>query len=329
MKKPIQYRGKDVIAIQNNTNILTLTWVINNICTNHCSYCPSYLHNGSNHNYDWEHAKSFINECFARYGNVKCSIAGGEPTVSPFYKDLISLIYDKGGAVHVSTNLVRSIEWWSDIVEKSSSIGASYHPEFVVTQDDEDEFINKIKFLSLHTATQVRVMMHPGLWDRAYNFYNRLVKEELPIYTEMVRISPNFGGGNTIFFPVNYTKEQIDILSADIPLYKGNPNLSSKYRGYPGNSVMHFSDGSIEPMYGGTSSELYNNQVLDFSGWDCKIGLESLFVGHEGSIFRGNCVVGGKLGTLSGNINWPSESIICNKRDCHCTADIEITKSQI
>ena len=54
-------------VIQPDTAPLHLTWIINNICTNACSYCPENLHNGSNHNYDWENARKFFKLLFEKY----------------------------------------------------------------------------------------------------------------------------------------------------------------------------------------------------------------------------------------------------------------------
>ena len=60
------YKRSEMIEIKQAKPAFYLTWVINNICTNKCSYCPPSLHNGKNHHYDWNQAKKFINNLFAK-----------------------------------------------------------------------------------------------------------------------------------------------------------------------------------------------------------------------------------------------------------------------
>jgi 2-iminoacetate synthase ThiH len=67
MKKFFQPLGKlkklaSIIEIKQQVPAMYLTWVINNICTNACSYCHPNLHTGTNHNYDWSHAEEFIDQ---------------------------------------------------------------------------------------------------------------------------------------------------------------------------------------------------------------------------------------------------------------------------
>ena len=44
LPKPINYNGKHYNKIINHSDSVVITWVINNICTNSCSYCPVDLH---------------------------------------------------------------------------------------------------------------------------------------------------------------------------------------------------------------------------------------------------------------------------------------------
>ena len=78
--------NRKLIQVRTHLNAMTVTWVMNNICTNHCDYCPPVLHRGNNHNYSWDRAREFMNRLFKRYLRVNLSISGGEPTLSPFLK---------------------------------------------------------------------------------------------------------------------------------------------------------------------------------------------------------------------------------------------------
>ena len=325
--KPVVYKSRKVVEIQNQGNPLILTWVTNNICTNHCSYCPENIHTGKNHHYDWMHAKSFIEKCFEKYGNVHCSISGGEPTVSPFFKDLIGEIYDRGGTIHLTTNLVRPLDYWKDIAVKFSSMAASYHPEFM-TPEKEEEFIKKIKYIAQYTALSVRVMMLPSLWDQCIAFHKKLVENNDGGYSiEMVRILPNFGVGAD-YCTIEYTPEMELILNT-------TPLLSSTYtpphsndRPGPKHATVIYDTGRRAELDYRKATYLENNKAANFKNWTCDVGLESLFVHFDGNIQRGNCGVGGFIGNITDpeRINWPTESVICPKDICHCSADLILSK---
>ena len=325
--KPITIDNKTVIEIKNTSKYLTLTWILNNICTNSCSYCPTNLHSGTNHNYSWDHAQEFIKECFKRYGKVHCSVSGGEPTVSPFFKDLVNLIWDLGGSMHLTTNLVRNKDYWIDIANKTSGISASYHPEFM-NDFQEIEFIEKIAFLSYQTYVTVRIMMHPAHWDKCMNFYNKLKDTDYPFFMEMVRILPNYGQGDP-FCQINYNEDQESILNNHSPIMRIRENPDLNFRHNPIKSYMIFDDNTSKILDFENTSILENTNQNNFYGWNCNVGLESLLVRWSGEVQRGNCAEGGIIGNINNEINWPTESIICKKNICHCIADLILSKKKL
>jgi hypothetical protein len=87
-----------------------------------------------------------------------------------------------------------------------------------------------------------------------------------------------------------------------------------------------YDDGSREFFSLNIQSDLEKTKSNNFFGWECSIGLESLFVFYDGRVQRANCEVGGHLGNIVTGFDWPTEKIICNKNICHCAADVIITK---
>ena len=49
---------------------LKVSWMLNNICNNTCSYCTPNLYAGKNHHYDWEHARGFVKELHNRHEKI-------------------------------------------------------------------------------------------------------------------------------------------------------------------------------------------------------------------------------------------------------------------
>ena len=324
LPKPINYNGKHYNKIINHSDSVVITWVINNICTNSCSYCPVDLHTGKNHHYDWNTAKEFINECFDRYGKLHFSVAGGEPSISPFFKEMVDLIYDRNGTITLTTNLAKSAKWWGKIASKMSSLGCSYHPEFMLTQNDEDLFFEKIAVTSKLTGVSIRVMMHPDYWDKCMAFYNRMKDSDLTVSVEIVRILDNFGIGDP-FCVINYTEEQDRLLNETPPIQRW-PKLPSTFRHIDRMSEIVEVSNTKDKLSYELVSGLTNSQNTNFEGWTCNIGLESLFVHYNGNVIRGNCGVGGCIGNINTSINWPTTSIICNKNECHCATDVLLSK---
>lgn len=323
---PIVYNDKKIIKIEKTSPGLFLTWILNNICTYHCSYCPEIVHGGKNHHYDWKHVKPFLDQCFEKFPYIHCSLSGGEPTVSPFFKDLVDTIYDRGGTVHVTTNLVRSWDYWEEIAHKFCTISVSYHSEFVVTEEEEDEFIDKLSKLSHKSYVTLRIMMHPRNWDRCVRLYEKALLASEPFTIEVVRILPDFGTGFN-YFNASYTNEQLDFLK-NTPIIFGDPKLkvTNNHRMNKIKSDVLYDDDTREFFSLMIQSELERTKTNNFFGWKCSIGLESLFVHYDGNIQRANCDVGGKIGNITKEFIWPTDQIICNKNICHCAADIVITK---
>jgi len=92
-KAPRKLLDKKISRIE-NTNFSVVTWVVNDICNYSCRYCPPQLHNGKNYkNDDWENISEFIDHTVETLGSddkkVIFSISGGEPTLSPFFLNLV------------------------------------------------------------------------------------------------------------------------------------------------------------------------------------------------------------------------------------------------
>jgi len=311
---------KKVIQIRQSKNIMQLTWVINNICTNQCDYCPPSLHAGTNHHYDWEKAKSFINRLINRYKSIHCSISGGEPTLSPFFRELVKIFYDSGNSVGITSNGVRSVSYWDEIAPYLSYICFSYHPQF------EDKFLlDKAIKASNHTHIAIRVMMDNRYWDQCVERFNEYMNCPF-IKVEPVRILSEMAGkviGN------NYTDEQEEWFKNNVgksaSIYKYLTN-NPKYKNKSGHSEFYYDDGTMD--HHGDTNVLINAEQNDFRGWACNIGLESLFISFEGWVKKGNCFQGGDLFHINEHEKneLPVTAEICVQHICHCGTDVLISK---
>lgn len=295
-----------------------LTWVINNICTNKCSYCPSDLHEGKNHHYEWENAKRFFHMLFDRHPKIHVTITGGEPSLSPFFKELVQMLYEKNHSIGMTSNAARTVRYWEEIAHYMSYICFSYHPEF-----PDPDFIEKVTVSSKITNVTVRVMMHPKYWEQSMNLYKQIL--DIPsLNVEPVRITDWVGKDRTAHI---YSKEQIDFF-ANNGYRDRTEKLERLIRDPQINyNTYYFDDGTEHYMP--VANDYINAGMTNFYNYTCDIGLKAMFVYWNGDINLGNCGVGGVIGNINKpeDIVWPTKPVVCTKNAlCHCSSDVDISK---
>jgi hypothetical protein len=91
-------------------------------------------------------------------------------------------------------------------------------------------------------------------------------------------------------------------------------------------SSFYWSDGTVDDH--GDSNSLLNNNLTDFRGWSCNIGLESLFIFWDGDVRKGNCSQGGVLFNLANHHlhSLPVQAELCFQPICYCGTDVLISK---
>jgi organic radical activating enzyme len=301
--------------------IFQLTWVLNNICSNQCSYCNPFLYAGKNHNYKWENAKIFIDELFKRKNKINCSISGGEPTMSPFLLEICKLFFNNGHTIGITTNGTKSVQYYKEISKYLNHICFSYHPEY----GDNNKLLEKIHACIENTKVTVRIMMHPTYWDESISFFVECLKNK-NIGTEAVRILDRGQSDKNTY---TYSDEQLkwftfsQTRNNEAIIFIDNKEFTKM------GSDFFLEDGTIDKN--GHAVDYINEGLTDFYGWKCNIGLEHLYISAEGYIKRGNCEVGGFIGNIDEplNIQWPENSIICNKHICFCTPDVLVSKKNL
>lgn len=293
-----------------------LTWVLNNICTNSCSYCSPNLYAGKNHHYEWDHTSVFLDELFKRYPKIRCSISGGEPSVSPFLPELVKKFYDAGHAISLTTNGAKPVTYWTKLAPYVNALCFSYHPE-----TPDPLFTAKVTEAAKLTSTSVRVMMHPKYWDHCVEQCN-IFSQSGTMFVNPVRILDRLDKLDPQLY--TYSQEQLQWLNR----YQSKPVMTDvvlKNSLINEKVTVQFEDGTIRapdiPRY-------INSGMTNFNGYTCYIGLRSLFLNFNGDIKRGNCNVGGMIGNINDlkNIKWPAAPVICTDDICGCGTDVRIPK---
>lgn len=337
--KPIpDNTGKIIEKIENREAIIT--WILNNVCTYSCRYCPPNLHNGTNPKYDWEEIEPFVDKLFDHYGkqfgnNIRFSLSGGEPTVSRFFPELVREINSRGGSVGITTNLTRSARFISENFRYLSYAACSFHPSMAFTRNDAFDFIEKIKVSQKCTDTSIRIMLDPEYWDLTINFIDKLFEDpEVTANVEVVYIQDQYGGSSTKICELSYTTEQqnyitqfvnknLKIFTEKVLAVRKNSNINP--------ALVTYEDGTVESLQ--SPQTLINKGETRFFDYSCSIGKESLFINYDGSIRRANCTVGGSnIGTIENfkDIEWQDMStpVRCTIGWCACGADVPVSKNK-
>jgi len=308
-----------IIRVQQPDNApMHLTWMINNICTNHCSYCPPNLHEGKNHHYEWENAQRFFKMLFERYPKIHCSVSGGEPSLSPFFPDICKLFYEAGHTIGLTSNAAKPASYWRDIAPYLDYISFSWHPEF-----PDKNFLEKVVAAARQILVTVRIMMLPSKWEESIAMFNE-ASARWEFITEPVKIIPyNDTDPNASV----YTEEQLAWFNDNHGNQKER-SLKHLMPIMPANIMAnyHFDDGTV--VHDANASDWVNRGFTNFNGYTCEIGKKSLFVRPNGIIYLGNCLVGGKIGNINQpeKIIWPTDNIKCNIDICSCSSDVNINK---
>jgi organic radical activating enzyme len=306
-----------IIEIKQKIPAMYLTWVMNNICTNSCSYCHPNLYTGTNHNYDWNHAEKFIDEVLLRYPRINVSVSGGEPTLSPWFRDLVKKFSDAGHPVGVTSNGARTVRYYEEVSQYLSYIVLSYHPSA-----EDPELLEKAYACGKNTITTVSVMFDSRYFDKCLEMYYRIAEENI-VSVQPVKIQ-DWGTGNSI--GRDYTPEQLHVLD-HLPRVTSAKPTYPKVMGITGAEAFYL-DGSHEPNL--NAQELINSSNTNFEDWTCNIGLESLYVRYDGMIRRGNCITSPFVGKIQDveNIIWPIGPVICRQNFCNCTTDVFVSKQK-
>jgi organic radical activating enzyme len=307
-----------IIKIEQTTPAFFLTWVINNICTNQCSYCPTNLHAGTNHNYDWSETKRLAEYLIKTHPRMSLAISGGEPTLSPWLKDLVKMFSDAGHPVGMTTNGARTVRYFEDIAQYMSYIVMSYHPSF-----EDLKLIEKAEACARHTHTTVSIMMDSRYFDKSLAMYERIKKNHPSLSVEPIRVH-DWGVGSTD--GRDYTPEQEQILNrltrinATQVVHPKNPGVSG--------ATAYYDNGIQEKLH---AQKLINDRQTNFQGWECDIGLNSLYIRYDGVIRLGNCIGSAIIGKLQDfdNIEWPTKTFTCPQTFCNCTTDVYISKRKV
>jgi hypothetical protein len=223
---------------------------------------------------------------------------------------------DAGNSVGMTTNGARTVRYYEEISKYMTYIVFSHHPSFA-----DPLLLDKAIAASKNSIVTISVMFDSRYFAESLEFFEKIRSMKLNLSVQPVRINDWTGVANTA--GRDYTEEQLTILTNLFPQHAvvhptpKNPPITG--------GIAKYSDGSTKHVQ---AQVLINNYETNFLGWDCNIGIESFYVGFDGTIKTGNCMSAKRIGKIQDfdKIDWPTKSFICPQTFCHCTTDVYVSK---
>ena len=300
---------------------VVVNWNLGNMCNYNCSYCPSILNDGSFGWNDFEVVKKFIDAVAEHYAprKVYFEFTGGEVTLWKDFVKTAQYIKSIEHDIGFISNASRTLRWWEQNKNNFDHVCLSFHPEHA----DDNHFYQVVEIMSQVCRTHVNVMGHtdPELFDKGVRLSERLSKNIKNISLAFQPLVVDFGEER---FP--YTEEQQKILDDQFKLFGSQVTHDKQFKLYRGSMDMLDTVNNLKQN--SSAHRFIADNINNWKGWDCWAGVEQIIVDFDGSVWRGWCRVGGKLGFIQypGRIEFPDNPVRCNKSFCHCNFDIMCKK---
>lgn len=296
---------------------LQIDWVVSNICNYDCSYCGSESKSGSHGWPSLPEIETTLEQIKNHYNRDEYiyTLLGGELTLWKHFDTFIDLIHSvtPNNNIKLLTNGRMPAWYWADNGKKFGAIQFSYH----AANTNDLKFIESVRSCSCPNIN-VFVMMDPAHWDKCVDMFMSLTQLE---NVRNIQAKP-LDNRATDYESQLYHYSQVQIEWMKTAFWSNrNIRIPPVIR-----TVVEFEDGTIvekEPNH------LILNNMTQWQGWKCAIGVEKLSFAVDGRITRGTaCDVGDTLGDWrTGVINeLPNEWAICPKAACFCGSDISVSK---
>lgn len=302
-------------------NWIVVNWCLGNTCNFACSYCPKGLHDGSFGWGDFETIKTTTQKIIDHYypKNVYFEFTGGEVTLWKHFIQLVDFIKSTGNHVGMITNASRTIRWWETNKSKFDHVCLSFHSE----HSDPEHYLEVAEIMSKECRTHCNVMIHndPKYFDICRDLSYKLIG----IKNISIAIQPLIiDFGSELY---SYTQEQQEFIDNQWENIISKIEYTQEWPIYRG-SMIKINSRTGEQSHPLSPNLFISNETNNWNGWKCNAGLEQIVIDFNGSIMRGWCKVGGIIGNTMdpNNIQFPTNSVVCNKTMCHCNFDIMCKK---
>lgn len=325
--------------------VLQVLWNLGKRCNYDCSYCSSHVHDAVSPFIDLDACVKLVNntdkQVQALGKKIKWSFTGGEPFIDPGFMPLIKHIKSLP-STHSQTVTTNGSIGLSTLMEASqylTNITVSLHLER--PESEVNAIVEKIIRLSQETDVYISVnlMFLPGKMDLVKNtiekFQPHAVKYILRKIWDLGDDEPN---------PVPRKSRDLGKVDQQVKNKISNRAVidikNEKWLAYTAQELQMIDQSIESPTYINIgmwdidqdyheihSDLLLSNDMINFKNWVCYAGVDSAFIDFDGSIYRGMCMNGGAVSTISMGKIFFEEPTICHRNRCFCNHDMSARKS--
>ena len=333
-------------ATKKDPGIISISWMLGKRCNYDCSYCAETSHDNYSSHIPKERIFDFADQLEKHTLNkgkkFKINITGGEPFVHPQFMDILEYLKSKDTLTQlvVCTNGSLPLDMYERSSRFITNLTVSLHMEQAdqIANETVDKILalNKIKDWFLN----VNLMALPGKFDMVKNIMKKFKENDVKFVlrkiipppgevkkieksdkAKIARAEKTFNEDKRKFQLSNqeslqerqknyYSQEEIDFFNQ----YENKKQWK--------NIRLHTTDSVVEK----NTDELQARNLNSWKGWLCYVGVDSLYIQHNGTVFRGYCFAGNIIGELGKEIKWPEEPIICPFTWCNCNAVMPVRK---
>jgi MoaA/NifB/PqqE/SkfB family radical SAM enzyme len=286
-------------------------------------------------------------QCHIYQKKFKLSITGGEPFVHPNFLEILKYVDNKINLTQLSVVSNGSLPY--DLYEKASLYVTNLTISLHLEQDDKTRKQTIEKIIDLNKINgwflNVNLMFLPGKLDLIKTIIDTFYKNNVQFVLR--KIDPPYEDPNSIIkkkdinslqqleqiqknflkdkiFKKTYYNDTLDVRYLDYYSKEELDYLKSFDNKNQWNNIkLYLNNGNILET---NTDVLKSNNQNSWKDWNCYIGVDSIYVQHDGTVYRGNCMQGESLGKLGDNLEWPKNTIICPIKWCSCNSDMIVRK---
>jgi len=306
---------ENIVAIDRTfkqKDFLMVDWNIGKRCNFDCDYCCPSIHDNYSPHVSLENMIKVADTFLEKHSpeNIFISLTGGEPTVNPNLLEICKYLHSKKiKRMVVTTNGTRTIQYYKDLFKFCSHVTFSQHFDQSLTSDNFMKKILELKKIQ-DKSMYIAVMAHANFFEevkKSVAFY-----ENHNISFHVVKIRPQTSWSDSA---TNYSNDYLDWIKK---YQKNSPVKKDTLIYYQSNDKIEKTEVHV--------NEISGTDKNSFTGWKCWAGIFHIHIAADGTIYRGNCKVGGSLGNVNTKFTLPTQPIICDAKKCICAPEITLRK---
>lgn len=292
-------------------------WDITMRCNYTCSYCNSYNNNQPtffrNIN-EYKEALIYLKEYLGNK-KAKIDILGGEPMLYKKWDSIVNIVGELDFIPNIVTNLSVSNKSLSkklnNLIPKKC-IHVTWHAQFA----EKNKLLDNINLIyeSGHLDT-IAIMADKRYWDKVLDAYESVKHTGV---ASLAIIKDESSGFNKIASKIiDYTKEELELIKTTErkkEIFFQTTVTTKDSKKYNFDKINDF----------------FNNQITNFKGMTCNIGILNLQIRPNGDIYPSACLMNypqARMGNIyEKNIKKAIKGIKCPFDFCGCGPDLRINK---